>query len=116
MMESIYKHNVPSLSSARFNRQVGVFLRGRRVALGLTGQQLGQILHLSQQQISRYERGITSMTLHQLQVFMRVLAFSWWDFFNGVIIELEKEEERNKLAQTNASWPLSRHDVSETLS
>nr|WP_282561712.1 helix-turn-helix transcriptional regulator [Providencia rettgeri] len=116
MMESISKHNVPCLSSARFNRQVGVFLRGRRVALNLSGQQLGQILNLSQQQISRYERGTTSMTLYQLQVFMQALEFSWWDFFNGVIVELEKRDERNKSTQTNAPWPLSRRGVSEILS
>lgn len=56
------------------------------------------------------------MTLYQLQVFIQALEFSWWDFFNGVIVELEKRCECNKSTQTNAPWPLSRHGVSEILS
>lgn len=84
-MESVNTHTVSRLSSLQFNRLTGAFLRRRREALNLTGHELGQMMHLSQQQISRYERGVNSMTLYQLHVFMQVLGFSWNDFFNHVI-------------------------------
>lgn len=84
-MESDNVDNMPLISSPQFNRAVGVFIRRYRVALNLTGAELGEMVHLSQQQISRYERGVTSMTLYQLNLFMQVLGFSWHDFFKEVI-------------------------------
>ena len=84
-MESVSTHMVSKVSSAQFNSTVGAFLRRRRVALNLSGNELGQALGLSQQQISRYEQGVTSMTLCRFNVFMTVLDFSWNDFFNEVI-------------------------------
>lgn len=88
-MGDVNIHPISRLSSLQFNRRVGGFLRRRRQRLNLTGQELGQMMQLSQQQISRYERGVNSMTVYQLQLFMLILDFSWSDFFNNVIASSE---------------------------
>lgn len=72
-------------SALLLNKKVGRFLRRRRLAVGLTGAELARILHLSQQQISRYECGVTSMTLYQLTAFMLVLEGSWEAFAEDVM-------------------------------
>jgi len=45
------------------NHNIGLFLRKKRIEQGLTGKNLGELLNISQQQISRYERGINSFTI-----------------------------------------------------
>ncbi|MEY0838736.1 helix-turn-helix domain-containing protein [Providencia alcalifaciens] len=39
------------------NLEIGDFIRKTRLKNGLTGAQLGKLVGVSQQQISRYERG-----------------------------------------------------------
>ncbi|MEX6285780.1 helix-turn-helix domain-containing protein [Providencia hangzhouensis] len=63
-----------------FNKQLGLFLRKGRWNSGLTGRELGKLMNISQQQISRYEAGITSLTVCQLHHYLNVLNLSWFDF------------------------------------
>lgn len=84
------KNHLDSQTEIKFahgqlNEVVGRFIRQKRVELGLNGSDLGRLLNISQQQISRYERGITSLTLHQLELFLRALAVSWESFIREVI-------------------------------
>lgn len=39
------------------NSEIGEFIRMIRIKKGLTGAELGKLIGVSQQQISRYERG-----------------------------------------------------------
>ncbi|EKT62818.1 fimbrial operon regulator [Providencia alcalifaciens Dmel2] len=39
------------------------------------------MLHISQQQISRYERGITSVSIETLDAILNKLGKDWSDFF-----------------------------------
>ncbi|AXH64779.1 helix-turn-helix transcriptional regulator [Providencia huaxiensis] len=45
---------------------LGNHLRKARVSKGLSGNELGEIIHLSQQQVSRYELGINKLSLDKL--------------------------------------------------
>ncbi|MGX4743954.1 helix-turn-helix domain-containing protein [Providencia sp. wls1943] len=73
------------ITAKQLNEATGLFIRQKRIELGLNGSDLGRLLNVSQQQISRYERGITSLTLHQLEQFLRALAVSWESFIREVI-------------------------------
>ncbi|MBQ0668234.1 helix-turn-helix domain-containing protein, partial [Providencia rettgeri] len=49
-MHIVKKENIYAL--------LGNYLRKARVSKGLSGNELGSVIHLSQQQVSRYELGI----------------------------------------------------------
>lgn len=66
-------------------KDIGGFLREARIRKSLTGFQLGKMLHISQQQISRYERGETSINIETLNTLLNILGQSWLDFFSKVM-------------------------------
>lgn len=76
------KHNVPDLD---FNRRVGMFVRKHRISDGLSGCDLGKMIKISQQQVSRYERGCNSLSLYQLDQIIKSLNITWKDFVKEVI-------------------------------
>lgn len=45
------------------NIKIGLFMRKNRISLNINGKELGQKLNISQQHISRFERGKCSFTL-----------------------------------------------------
>lgn len=49
-----------------FSIIVGKKIRDFRIEKGMSGAELGKILNLSQQQVSRYERGINKITVDLL--------------------------------------------------
>ncbi|OAT26491.1 helix-turn-helix domain-containing protein [Proteus myxofaciens] len=53
--------------------KIGHFIRQRRLVLGLNGKDLAEKLNLSQQQISRYERGECSFSFYTLILFLKAL-------------------------------------------
>ncbi|MGJ3355424.1 helix-turn-helix domain-containing protein [Providencia sp. Je.9.19] len=55
------------------NSYIGFQLRKRRLQMGWTAHTLGQKSGLSQQQISRYERGTQNFTIHRLCIFANIL-------------------------------------------
>ncbi len=55
------------------NTHIGKRLRKRRVLLGWSASVLGKNTGLSQQQISRYERGTQNFTIRRLCIFANVL-------------------------------------------
>ncbi|AXH62606.1 helix-turn-helix transcriptional regulator [Providencia huaxiensis] len=55
------------------NTYIGLQLRKRRLQMGWTAHTLGKKSGLSQQQISRYERGTQNFTIHRLCIFANVL-------------------------------------------
>ncbi|SUC34850.1 transcriptional repressor DicA [Providencia rustigianii] len=48
------------------NEQIGEQIKYKRRLMGLTGKALGDRMKLSQQQISRYERGTQNFTIRRL--------------------------------------------------
>ncbi|EMT6576920.1 helix-turn-helix domain-containing protein [Providencia rettgeri] len=63
----------------------GNFIKRCRISKSMTGKQLGEILNVSQQQISRYECGITSINIHTLQEILIALDKNWHDFFFSIL-------------------------------
>ena len=60
---------------ANFNRHLGSKLRMRRLALGLTQTKVAQAIHVTFQQIQKYEKGtngISSLRIMQLSSFLKV--------------------------------------------
>ncbi|MCD9217757.1 helix-turn-helix domain-containing protein, partial [Escherichia coli] len=72
-------------------QDIGDFLRAARRGKSLTGLQLGKMLHISQQQISRYERGETSISIETLDVLLKGLDMDWSDFFFKVMANYSAE-------------------------
>lgn len=71
-------------------KDIGLFLRGARIDKSLTGYQLAKILAISQQQVSRYERGETGINVEILNVILQVLEKNWFEFFFKVLIHHSK--------------------------
>ncbi|MEX6315373.1 helix-turn-helix domain-containing protein [Providencia manganoxydans] len=66
------------MSTNRYNENninylIGCFIRKARRARGMSGKEFSQKLNISHQQLSRYERGLTSFTLCKLILFLRAL-------------------------------------------
>ncbi|EOE1546135.1 helix-turn-helix domain-containing protein [Providencia rettgeri] len=66
-------------------KDIGLFLRTSRKDKSLTAEQFGCLVKLSQQQISRYELGITTINVEMLDVFLIALGKSWSDFIFDVM-------------------------------
>ncbi|HHR5860538.1 TPA: helix-turn-helix domain-containing protein [Providencia alcalifaciens] len=60
--------------------RVGHFLQGARKEKGLTGTELANLINVSQQQVSRYERGKSSLKLEQLNELLNALGKTWVEF------------------------------------
>lgn len=73
---------------------VGIFLRKSRNEKKLTGRQLGKLMHISQQQISRYETGMTPLTIDQINVLLDLLEKSWVELLLFIRNEYERESQK----------------------
>lgn len=69
-----------------FDKKIGCFIKNKRKKMDITGKDLGVILNVSQQQISRYENGITKITVTLLNDILIILETSWDEFlsYNGL--------------------------------
>ncbi|HGN1706462.1 TPA: helix-turn-helix domain-containing protein [Providencia rettgeri] len=77
--------NMLPVTQKQLDIATGMFIRNKRLEQSLTGQQLGNALRVSQQQISRYELGVTALNLHQLDQILRILSSNWECFIREVI-------------------------------
>ncbi|HCT9108645.1 TPA: helix-turn-helix transcriptional regulator [Proteus mirabilis] len=70
---------------------MGSFLKKARKNQSLTGHQLGKLMQISQQQISRYERGESGINIETLDVMLNILGKNWSEFFFSVMINYSSE-------------------------
>ncbi len=77
------------------NENAGSLIKMLRTRARLSGEELGEIIGLSQQQVSRYERGISELTLSQLQKFAAVFDMSIWEFMDRLYFIFYMENESN---------------------
>ncbi len=77
----------PSPRATNADRHVGTRIRERRVMLGLSQQQLAQMIGVTYQQAHKYERGLNRISAGRLYEIAQVLAvpISW--FFEGMETE-----------------------------
>jgi transcriptional regulator with XRE-family HTH domain len=107
----------PRRSTSRtqdIDRYVGARIRERRIMLGLTQQQLADMIGVTYQQAHKYERGINRVSAGRLFEVAQVLSVPVNYFFDG----LEQEGERAisprermclELARNFAQIPNERH-------
>ncbi|WP_275076610.1 helix-turn-helix domain-containing protein [Providencia rettgeri] len=65
-----------------FNKKIGCFIINKRKRMDITGRDLGVMLNVSQQQVSRYENGITNITVTMLNDILEILDVSWEEFLS----------------------------------
>ncbi|MEM8006631.1 helix-turn-helix transcriptional regulator [Morganella morganii subsp. sibonii] len=68
----------------KINKIVGEQIRARRKEQGLSGSELGDKLKLSQQQVSRYERGECNIPLDMLFTISQVLEVPFVKLFGDL--------------------------------
>ena len=74
------------------DRHVGGRIRERRIMLGLTQQQLADLIGVTYQQAHKYERGINRVSAGRLWEIARVLTVPVSYFFDGIDAEVEHAE------------------------
>jgi transcriptional regulator with XRE-family HTH domain len=71
-------------STAAIDDHVGSRIRERRIMLGLTQQQLAEMIGVTYQQAHKYERGINRVSAGRLYEIARVLNAPITYFYDGV--------------------------------
>nr|ELR5233553.1 helix-turn-helix transcriptional regulator [Providencia rettgeri] len=85
VMHIVNKKNIYAL--------LGNHLRKARVSKGLSGNELGSIIQLSQQQVSRYELGINKLSLDKLIEIVIFLDIDINDITKLIIKQVEYEKK-----------------------
>lgn len=67
------------------NNKIGLYIRTARKNQGITEKQLAKLIFISQQQVSRYERGINSISLELVFNILNVLNIPIDDFIEKII-------------------------------
>lgn len=107
----------PHRSTSRtqdIDRYVGARIRERRIMLGLTQQQLADLIGVTYQQAHKYERGINRVSAGRLFEVAQVLSVPVNYFFDGLEQDIERSispRERMclELARNFAQIPNERH-------
>ena len=66
------------------DRQVGMRMRERRIALGLTQQQVAELIGTTYQQAHKYEKGANRVSAGRLHALARALGVEVGYFFEGL--------------------------------
>lgn len=80
------------------SRSVGIFLRQARKDKNLTEKELAKLIHVSQQQVSRYEIGNTSLTLELLEKYLIALDKKWSDLLKYIERESRRKNINNSIS------------------
>ena len=109
------KKAVPANRASSIDRHVGARIRERRIMLGLSQQQMADMIGVTYQQAHKYERGINRISAGRLYEITRVLNVAITYFFEGLDIT-EDDETMNprqrmclELARNFASISNQRH-------
>ncbi len=109
------KKAVPANRASSIDRHVGTRIRERRIMLGLSQQQIADMIGVTYQQAHKYERGINRISAGRLYEITRVLNVPITYFFEGLDIT-EDDETLNprqrmclELARNFASISNQRH-------
>ena len=80
----------PTGRTQDIDRHVGARVRERRIMMGLTQQQLADLIGVTYQQAHKYERGINRVSAGRLYEIAQVLSVAVGYFFDGI----EEDEVR----------------------
>ncbi|MDK7756339.1 helix-turn-helix transcriptional regulator [Providencia rettgeri] len=82
-----------AILNSKVNILIGNYLRQKRIENDLTGEDISKLLHVSQQQVSRYENGVNTISFSLILLFLIQLNISVESFFVSLLKELESEGE-----------------------
>jgi transcriptional regulator with XRE-family HTH domain len=104
----------PTGRTQDIDRHVGARIRERRIMLGLTQQQLADLIGVTYQQAHKYERGINRVSAGRLFEIAQVLSVPVSYFFDGLEEQGSKvisprERMCLELARNFAQIPNERH-------
>jgi transcriptional regulator with XRE-family HTH domain len=81
-----------------FNKHLGVKLKLRRLALGLTQTKVANAINVTFQQIQKYEKGtngVSSIRLLQLSNYLKVPIAYFFEDFSDYLLNLERTKENH---------------------
>ena len=101
-------------STAAIDDHVGARIRDRRFMIGLSQQQLGEMLGVSYQQVHKYEGGINRVTAGRLYEIARIFDVPITYFYEGLGQEAPRRVTPHQrmlleLARSFAEIPNERH-------
>ena len=99
------------------DRHVARRIRGRRLELGLTQQQLAELVGVTYQQAHKYEKGDNRVAVGRLYLIARALDVEPAHFFEGLGAERPAEPSRRmtlELARDFVALPSRRHQEAIT--
>jgi len=83
-MDGSMRKAVPANRASSIDRHVGSRIRERRIMLGLSQQQMADMIGVTYQQAHKYERGINRISAGRLYEITRVLSVPIAYFFEGL--------------------------------
>ncbi len=89
------------------DRYVGARMRERRIMLGLTQQEMAELIGVTYQQAHKYEKGINRVAAGRLYTIARALGVDVGYFFEG----MESEQQFRPTAQQRMLLELARNFV-----
>ncbi|WP_273818500.1 helix-turn-helix domain-containing protein [Providencia rettgeri] len=85
--------NVNILMRSNFSKAVAAEIAYLRKKKGYTGKELAKYVGVSQQQISRYESGISNINVDTLAIILNILGCSLESFFKKVDIRMKEDTQ-----------------------
>ncbi|MEX6226443.1 helix-turn-helix domain-containing protein [Providencia hangzhouensis] len=79
------KSEVKYINGLDITKETGKFLKSARIEKCLSGTEVGKLLYLSQQQVSRYENGLCNISIYMLNNYLHALGKDWSDYYYYVI-------------------------------
>lgn len=76
----ISKEFIGKENFTKLNEEAGKYIRKLRLENGLTGSDLAKIIGVSQQQVSRYERGENNLSIADFAFILSVFDVNFLDF------------------------------------
>ena len=103
--ESLVSMSKRSNRTLEIEQHVGSRIRQRRIMMGLTQQQLADLIGVTYQQAHKYERGINRVSAGRLFEIARVLGVTVAHFYEG----LDQPEEKQVTSRQRMSLELARN-------
>src|SRR4051794_17269243 len=86
------------------DRHVGARVRERRIMLGLTQQQLGELIGTTYQQAHKYEKGLNRIAAGRLHALARALGVEPGYFFEGLGEPARPTAQQRRLLELGRSF------------
>ena len=113
--------NVKMSSIKKIDEHIGSKVRQRRILLGVSQSELGRALGLTFQQVQKYEKGLSHITVGRLWDIGKILGVPFSFFIEGLDKPMLKDTVfpfTPTLAETREDLscdPLARHDVRDLI-